>query len=801
MDRLLQDLRFALRQTLKQPAFAAVVVVTLGLAVGVNSLIFSFVNFFVLRPLPFGDVSRTVMLFATHAERADDRMAITYADFADWRRDNRSFESMGAYRSVTHALTGVGDPERLHGSLATASLFSIWQLEPVHGRVLQPDDDRPGAPRVALLSHGFWSRRFGADPGVVGRTVVLDGEPAVVVGVLTPRIEVGTLSEIDVWTSLDRVAAPLDREERKLRVTARLRPDADVTGAGAELQALAAVQAREHPATNAGWGVTVMPIRRAITGANSWTVLALLAVAVALVLAVACANVANLILARASARQRETAVRTALGATRSRLVRQFLTEGTVLSVLGGVLGLALAALGLDLIRSVTFEQFFQLVTIDRRVLAFSAAISLLTPIVFGLVPALQATRSDVVSGLKDSGGGAVGVSRGRGRNLLVVGQLAIALSLLLVAGLAVRMAVYIQRLDLGFDIRNLVTVRAELPAARYPSDDQVRALVARFQEQLAAVPGVTAVAVTTVQPLLSTVPTEALAIEGAEPPSREALPWTARAVVGAGYFETLGIPIVKGRSVAASDAPGAEPVVVVNQAFVRRYLAQGEPLGRRVRLGAAEAPWRTVVGVSRDAVNTDPGEPLIPQAYVPFAQQPARGFTFLVRTADAAPVVAAARRAMTALDPQQPLYDVRTMERALFEALASNRVITGLFGALAVVALGLATVGLYGLVSYTVSLRTREIGVRVALGAGRRDILGLVLSQGLRLAVAGLTLGLFVGIALARVMASALVGVSATDPLTFTLVPVLLAVIAIVATAIPARRAAGSDPAVILRAE
>jgi putative ABC transport system permease protein len=540
-----------------------------------------------------------------------------------------------------------------------------------------------------------------------------------------------------------------------------------------------------------------------MTGANTWTVLALMAVAVALVLAVACANVANLVLARGAARRRETAVRTALGASRTQLVRQFLTEGAVLAALGGTLGLVLAGAGLDLIRSVTFEQFFQLVAIDRRVLAFSAAISLLTPLIFGLVPALHATGADVISGLKDAGGGAVGVSirSARGRNLLVVAQLSIALSLLLVAGLAVRMALQFQRLDLGFELASLLTLRTELPESRYASEAQVLAFGERLRERLLGVSGVEAVALGTARPVIEAVGTEPLQVEGAEPAAKDAQPWAASSVVGAGYFETLRLPIVRGRGLGPQDRGGAEPVIVVNETLARRHLSGREPLGRRLRLGPASAPWRTVVGVARDVLNAQVGEPSLPQAYVPFEQQPVRGLTVFVRTSDVDAAAAAARAALREIDPLQPLYDVKTMERALFEDLASNRVITGLFAVFAAVALGLATVGLYGLISYTVSQRTREIGVRVALGARRGDILGLVLGQGARLLGLGLAAGLLLGLALSRVMASALVGVSATDPVTFTVVPLALAAVALAATAIPARRASRYDPAAVLRAE
>ena len=540
-----------------------------------------------------------------------------------------------------------------------------------------------------------------------------------------------------------------------------------------------------------------------MTGANTWTILALLAVSVSLILAIACANVANLMLARGAARGRETALRAALGAGRGRLVRQLLTEGLVLSILGGALGVVLAGWGLDLIRSVTFEPFFALVVVDRRVMAFSAAISLLTPLLFGLVPALHATALDLVVTLKE-GGGSVGGSTRRvfGRNLLVSGQLAVALALLLVAGLVVRTALALQELELGFDPRQLVTMKTELPAARYPSDAQVRAFKAQLEARLRGLPGVSSVASAAGLPVFDPGGSEPLAVEGVVWPQETALPLALHTVVGAGYFETLRIPIARGRSLGSEDVAGAEPAVVINEALAARHFSGQDPLGRRLRIGAGDqAPWRTIVGVAVNVLNTEPGQPVLPEVFAPFEQQPVRTLVVLVRTDRIDAVVAAARHEVAQLDPEQPLYDVKTMERAFFEALASDRVIMGMFVTFAGVALGLATVGLYSLISYLVSQRTREIGVRMALGARRSDVLRLVLGQGGRLVLMGLGLGIAVGLGLARLMASALTGVSPSDPLTFTLVPLLLAAIGLVATAVPAWRAARVDPAVVLRGD
>ncbi len=802
MDSLIQDLRSAARQLVRQRAFAAVVVATLGLAIGVNTLTFSFVNFFVFRPLPMKEVARLVWIFGRHPEHGRDRAMASYADFLEWREQSASFEDLAAGGDRTYNLTGEGDPMRVRGFAATASLFTEWGLGAVVGRVIRPEDDRKGAPPVALLSHGFWSRQFGADPTVVGRSLRLNGQPHLVVGVLTPSIEIGTLSEIDVWTPLTPGADPADRTARTLQVSGRLKHGIDLSRAAAEIQAIAERQRRDHPDTNAGWSAYVLPFRSGITGASTWVLLALMAVAVSLVLAIACANVANLMLARGAGREREMAVRAALGASRGRIVRLLLTEGLVLSVLGGGLGLLLASWGLDLIRSVTFEQFFALVSVDRRVTAFSAAISLLTPLLFGLLPALQATSVDLVTALKE-GGGSVGASRRRvrGRNLLVTGQLALALALLLVAGLVVRGALALGQLPLGFDHRRLLTIRTELPEARYVDDAQVRAFVARLEARLRGLPGVEGAATAAGRPVFEAGPSEPLVVEGVPWASEQARPLALRTVVGVGYFETLRIAILRGRAFGAQDVPGSEPTVVVNEALAARHFPGQDPLGRRIRIGEAGAPSRTIVGVAADVLNTDPGQPTLPQAYLPLDQHPVRTLAFLIRTDQLDAVVAAARREVRELDPEQPLYDVETMERAFYETLSSRRVVTGMFLLFATVALGLATLGLYSLISYLVSQRTREIGVRVALGASRADVMGLVLRQGARLLLAGLALGLLLGAGLARVMAGALAGVSPTDPVTFTLVPLLLGVVGSLAAAVPARRAARVEPAVVLRAE
>jgi putative ABC transport system permease protein len=802
MESFLKDLRVAARQLVHHKGLAAVVVVTLGLAIGVNTLTFSFVNFFAFRPLPLKDVSRLVVIYGRHPEHGRDRARATYADYVEWREQSTSFEDLGAGGTLTVNLTGSGDPMRLRAFVASASLLSEWGLAAVAGRVLQADDDRRGAPPVVMLSHGFWSRQFGADPRVVGTSLRIDGRSCLVVGVLTPAIEIGTLSEIDVWLPLTPAADPADRATRTLLVSGRLKPGVELSRAAAEIQAIVARQERDHSDTNAGWSAYVLPIRSALSGTNTRVILILMAVAVSLVLAIACANVANLMLARAVDRRREIALRVALGAARGRVVRQLLTESLLLAVAGGALGVLLASSGLAFIRSVTYEPFFVQVVIDRRVAAFSAVIALLSPLLFGLVPALQATRVDLVTALKEAGA-AVGASRRRvlGRNLLVSAQLALALSLLLVAGLVVRAAIALRQLQLGFDHHQILTMKTELPEGRYKQDAQVRAFVGQLEARLRGVPGVQGVATAAGRPVFEPGASQPLAIDSVGWSEHQARPLAVQTVVGAGYFETLRIRIVKGRAFGSEDRPGTELTAVVNETLAARHFAGLDPLGRRVRLGAAGAPWRTIVGVAADVLNTEPGQPALAQVYLPLDQEPTRTLAFLVKTASTDATVTAARREVAALDPEQPLYDVKTMEQALFEGLASDRVIMGMFVLFASVALGLAVLGLYSLMSYAVSQRTREIAVRVALGARQTDVLTLVVRQGATLLLAGVGPGLLLGLGFGRMLTGILAGVSPTDATTFILVPLILGAVGLLATVVPARRAAGVQPATLLRSE
>ena len=803
MDTVLQDLRFGLRMLVKHRAFAAAVVVTLGLGIGVNTVVFSMADLVALRPLPMRNADGVVSMWQSHPDRGAERIHASYPDFADWRRQATSFEDLSARQYTSYNLTGVAEPTRVTACRATASLFRVWGLPAVEGRVFTDEEDRPGAPRVAVLSHGFWQRQFGSRSDAVGGTVRLDGEPYEVVGVLTPEIEIGGLGTIEVWTPLVPDADPADREARGLRVDGRLKPGIGLERASAEMRTIVARLAGEHPASNAGYAVRVVPLRESVMGAQAYRTVALLSLTVAFVLAIACGNVASLMLARNAARERETAVRTALGAGRLRVVRQLLTEGAILALIGGALGVALAGGGLALMRAVTYERAFQHLRIDVRMVAFSAVVSLVTPLLFGLVPALQAARADVISALRDGGSRSVTSRGGRGRRSLVVVQLALALTLLVVAGLSTRTAVELQTREMGFARRGLVTMRLDLNRSGYGNDERVRQLVGTLVERLASSPGASGAAATSSLPVVDGAAAVALAVEGQTPSAPGAAPWAARTVVTAGYFRTLRVALSQGRDFEAGDSRQATPVAIVSRALARHYFGDGPDLGRRIRTGAEKeaAPWLTIVGVVEDVQNPNFAEPPLPQVYVPFAQQPQRSLTLVVRSEREAATIAAARAEVARLDPDQALWRATSMEQLLREELNFPRLLAGMFGAFGVVALLLAAIGLYGVVSYAVSQRTREIGVRMALGAGRGDVLRLVAGQGLALIGTGLVLGLAGGMGMGQAMRSLLVGVSPTDAVTIAGVAVVLGAVAVSATLVPALRATRLDPTLALRAE
>lgn len=802
MNNLALDVKTGLRALAKAPGFTAVVALTLGLAFAVNTVIFSFVNFFVLRPLPIRETESLVRVYATHPSRGAQRVPLSPPDMADVAASVRSFSDVGMLTRTSMNLTGLGEPQRAVTAVASATLLAQWGLRATTGRLFSAAEDVPGAERVAVLAHGFWQRKLGGDPSVVGRSINLDGASHTVIGVMEPAIEIGNLSELDVWVPFARDASGAPRAERSLMVTGRLAPGATLAGAQSELDALARRLEREHPDTNAGWTLRAMPLRESMTGADTWVVLALLALCVGFVLLIAAANVTNLVLARNTTRERETLVRLALGASRGRLVRQGLVEGLLLSLLAGVLGTALAGAAMQLIRAVTFEQFFDLIKLDRDVLTFSVALAAISPLLFALLPALAAARGDLAQALHQNSTRSVGGgSAAWGRRLLATAQLALALVVVVSASLAARSAVALREIPLGFQHPDLLSGRIDLPDVAYPDADAQRAFTSRLELELAALPGSPPIALANQRPVLDGAVSRPIVAEG-RPPEREA-PLALRVSVSPGYAETLGIPLLAGRALSRADGPESERVALVNRALATRLFADPAPIGRRIKLGLPEsdAPWLTIVGTLGDVANPDIDQPPPPTVYLPLAQQPSRALAVFARTRETGPVTDALRGAVARLDGNLVLYDARLIADVLWEELASNRLIAGMFVVFALVALLLASIGLYGVVSYAASRRTAEMGIRMALGASPASVQRLVLRDGAQMLGVGLAIGLALAIAVARATSSILHGVSPTDPATLAGSIFGLLAVGGLASFLPARRAAGLDPIEALRAE
>ncbi len=797
MSGFFTEVKRGLRQLRTQPGHSAVVIVTLGLALGLSAVIFSFVSFFLLRPLPVRDEKTMVLARSAHPQQNGARPRLSYADFVDFKAQTRTVEELVAMSMGTGALTGQGDAKRVSVAAASEGLFRIWDLEVIHGRRFLASEDAAGQTPVLLLGHGFWAREFGSNPGIVGKALTLDGRTGTVVGILSPAIEIGRFSEIDLWIPIGQSHPSLDRQRREVTVTGRRKAGVTTEQVSSEFATIATRLQKEHPETNRDWTASALPLRAGLYGTGTEVVLALLVVGVCLVFAVACANVAGIMLARATTREREMALRMSLGAERSQIARQLVVEGAVLSFLGAILGLVLAQWGIQLMRAVAFEQFYQLVTIDGKVLAFSAGLALIAPLLFGLAPALQVARRELSTVLRDAGASAGTSGRvGRSRSALVVTQIALATALLMVSGLSVRTALALRDFDYGFDTKDLLIARIDLPEARYKSSEDVRRRTGEILDGLGQRAPPYGVAVGTELPVFDRVRHVAFRREGLTDEGSKIAVVTAATP---GYFKTLGIGVEQGREFTESDTPEAAPVAVVNEALVAREFAGADPRGQRIQVGGSETAWLEIVGVSENIANPTLGQPPVPQVYVPFAQRPERSMVVFARTANAAPVLVRLRETVRALDPDQPLYDTKTVEQVAWEELASNRIITGLFMALGSVALALAAVGLYGLTAFLVAQRSREIGVRMALGATVRDVLNLVVSQGVRLTLAGLAVGLALGLLLGRGMSSILFEVKPWDPLTVLATLGTLGFAAVLAHWAPARRAALVNPIDALR--
>jgi putative ABC transport system permease protein len=799
---MLQDLRYACRSLRRSPAFTLAAAATLALGIGANTAIFSVVNGVLLNPLPFPDPDRLVMVWGKHVTIG--RETASLPDYLDWQREARSFEQMAALTNTRFNLTGAGEPEVVRGALATANLLSVLGVIPPIGRSFHPEEERAGAARVALLGHGFWQRRFGGSGDVLGRAILLGGVPHTVIGVAPPTLRLQ--SDVDVWAPLvtDTV---LGRRNDFLTVVGRLRPGAELRRAQAEMTALAARLESQYPQSNAGWSAELVGLQEQMVGAIRPALLVFMG-AVALVLLIACANVANLMLARVAAQERELTIRAALGASRRRLVRQLLTESVALGLLGGVLGLGLAVWGVQALRSLqpgTIPRMEE-IGIDLRALGFALGLSVATGIMFGLAPALRVLDRDLHGGLKEGGRAVSGGAAVRGtRRLLVLAEVAVAFMLLVGAALLLRSFDRLQRVNPGFTGQDILTARVNLPRLRYAEDVRRVAFADGFLERVQVIPGVHSAAMVSDAPLGDSPPYWSFSVRGVDQPAPGAVQDAAVFMTSPSYFETLEIPFRQGRLYDSSDRPDGVQVAVIGQGLARRYWPDRSPLGARITFddpADTAAIWRTVIGVVGDVHQEALGREPYPQIYLPLAQAPVRSLVLTARTRRSpAELVPSIKRALAELDAELPMADVATMDQRIAVSLAQPRVNATLLGSFALTALILAAVGIYGVVAYGVVQRTRELGIRMALGAGRGSLLRLVLRQGMAPVLGGIALGTAAALAGTRLMRSLLYGVGATDPLAFALVTLFLGSVALAATYIPARRAANSDPMLALRAE
>ena len=802
MPTLVHDARYAVRTLRRRPAFTIVSAITLALGIGATAAIFGVIDSMLFRPLRYPAPEQIVMVSMTRGGSL--REAPAYPDFLDWREQSRSFQSLAATRTQSVNLTGRETPERLSGNFVSASLLSLLGAEPLTGRLFAYDETEVGtASPVAVISEGLWRRRFGADPATVGSVIVLNGQPFTVIGIVPSTFAFFGGTEVYLPITYYPNNGGLTRKDHSMAVVGRLRPGVTLASADAEMRAIATRLAEQFPVENAGSGAHVESLHTLLVG-DIRAPLYIVMGAVTLLLLIACANVANLQLSHAVARRREMSVRSALGAGRGRLARQLLTESTILSALGGLLGVAVAYAGVALlIKIIPIDlTFFSPIRVDGRVMAFAALVSIVTGIVFGLAPALHASRTNLNDALSTRAGGLAGRVRGiEMRGVFVVVQLALSIVLLIGAGLLSRTLVKLQQVDLGFDPSNLLTMEFRLPAAKYSQPRQISDFFTRAIAEIRSVSGVRSAALVRAVPLSGNSDARAYAVGGAAEPEKGRAPILQLNTVSSGYFRTIGVPLVSGRDVNEHDDADAPPVVVVNETFARREWPNASALGHRIRFVDSDR-WLTVVGVARDAKHFGPADQPTPQAYIPYMQAPQIFTSVVVRAnLEANALGPLVREAIWRVDRDQPVWKIRTMDSLVANTLGSKRVLLALVGAFASVALLLAGVGIFGVMSFAVTQRTHEVGVRMALGASGGEVLRLIVGQGLRLTSVALLLGLGAALGATRLIASQLFGVTPSDPVTFATVPLVLCAVAALACYLPARRASRLDPLTALRRE
>jgi putative ABC transport system permease protein len=808
MGQLFTEIRYGLRSLLKRPAFTAIALLTLALGIGVNSAIFSAVDSILLRPLPLKDPGRLVSVWEQTLRDGIQQNEVATANFFDLQNQIHVFEQIGAFGPDDVNLTGDGEPERLDGQVVTANVFSILGVAPAIGRTFSPEEDQPGQEHVVVLSDALWRRRFNRDPSIINRPIMLNGESFTVIGVM-PRGFFFPEREIELWTPWamepDQKAG---RGDHYLRLVARLKPGTSVAHANADLAAIGQRLSAEYPRTNEGLGFIAHSLHQDYVGNLRLPILILFA-AVGLVLLIACANVANLLLAQATTRRREIAIRIALGARRWTIVRQLLVESLLLAAGGGFLGVLGAFWSVEALAQLLPESLSKLqdVSIDARVFLFTLGVSVLTAVIFGGVPALLASRTKPGATLNDVARDMAGGASGRHvRRVLVVSEVALAVILLVSAGLLIRSFQLLRQVDTGFTTENALTMRMVLPFPKYAKAETRRAFYDDALRRIEALPGVDSAGMITFLPLSFNGMNFNFSVEGRPSVSDMKLPFALFRVVSPDYFRAMGIPLLRGRFFDTRDSVDAQPAVLINHRLAEQYWPGEDPIGKRLKVGALDSPnaWLTVVGVVGDVHQTGLYEQKL-EFYVPYAQE-RRSFMaprdLVVRTkSDPALIASAVRNAVWAVDKDQPVSNVRTLDQVFAAAISQERFQTLMLGLFAGLALLLACVGLYGVISYAVVQRTHEIGVRMALGAQPVDVLRLVIRQGMTLTLAGLVVGIVVGTFVTRVLTDMLFGVTPRDPLTFAGVPVLLLLVALLACYIPARRATRIDPLIALRSE
>ncbi len=806
---MLQDIRFAFRQLVKSPAFSAVAIIALALGIGANTAIFSIINAIFLRPLPYAEPERLVRLASTDLTKDFDRLPFSYPRYLAVKDGQKVFSDLAFGVFTAFTLTGRGDPEQVQGIQATADYLPTLGVQPLYGRNFSPDEDRRGGAPVVMVSHNYWKRKFNSDPGIIGQTLTLDGLPRTIIGILPPALSSFPLNQTDLWTPRPAevpflVPSQLEGGGFFFQVIARLKPGVTLEQAQENLNVIAAAYRAAHPAnSDAPTHADVLPLLDDLVG-NQRRTYGLLFSAVGCVLLIACANVANLLLARFAGRRKEIALRFALGAGRSHVIRQLLWESSLIALAGGALGLLLARWGLDVFMKVgqAFIPRSTEIALEPRALAFTFGVALLTGLAMGLFPALQAARHDANDALKDSSrGSSGGRAQGRLRSGLLVGEIALSLVLLIAASLLLTSFSRLQRVSPGFKPEGVFVGFLNLPPTKYRDATALSNFFIRLQERLAAIPGAQSVAFNDSVPLTGAGGPAPIAVVGHTVPPLGDRPNALRHLVSPHSFETLGIPLRRGRDFNERDRPTSPQTVIINEAFAKQFFPNEDPLGRQLITGMGQRVSE-IVGVVADTHTLNLNTPPRPEYFLPALQRGENFTSIMVRTAgDPAAIASSVRAALREVDPDQPLLNPQPLTALIAQAVADRRLVMLLLAAFAGLALVLACLGVYSVMAYVVSQRTTEIGIRMALGASPGMVQRMILGEGLRLTLLGIAVGLFAAFALTRLMAQLLFGVAAHDPLTYAGISALLCAVAACACWLPARRATRVDPLTALRAE